>query len=276
MLNSKKSQMTRLIIMAIFSLVMIYPYWYMLVISLLPNQVALGYPPPFYPAHPTVTNFVQAWTQNHFGGDFFRSIYVTVVSMVLGTGSAAAAAFVISRYKFFGRKLFFYGFLASAMVPQITFIFPQFFEMKEFHLLNSLPGLFLIYAASDLPITLFLMKGFFDDVPQEIEDAVQIDGGGKWALFTRIMLPMSVPSLVTALLFNFEGGWDEFLKAITFISNPNKFTLPIALNMFQGQHSTQWGEFFAAALIQTVPVVVIFLIFQRQIVKGLLLGSVKG
>lgn len=275
-MKSSRGRVVRFIVLAVFSLVMIYPYWYMFVISLSPNQLALVYPPPAIPTHLTLSNYIQAWTHNDFSGYFMRSVYVTVVSVIIGTGSACAAAFVISRYKFVGRKVFFLVILGSMMIPSMTFIFPQFKELKQLGLLNSLTGLIFIYAAGMIPFTLFLMKGFFDDVPKELEDAVLIDGGGKWVFFSRIVMPMSGPSLVTAILFNFMGGWDEFVQALTFLQNPNKFTLPIALQLFQGQHGAQWGEFFAAALIQTAPVVILFLIFQRHIVKGLLLGSIKG
>ncbi|HET7580120.1 MAG TPA: carbohydrate ABC transporter permease [Bacillales bacterium] len=276
MFNSTKIKTVRFIILAAFAVFMIYPFWYMLVISLKDNTLALTYPPPFIPTHPTIKNFVEAWTHNNFGGYFLRSLYVTIASTVLGTLGACGAAFVFSRYRFFGRKLIFRIFLVSMMIPTLTFILPQFQLMKSLGLLNSLTGLFLIYSAGMIPFTTFLMKGFFDDVPQELEDSVLVDGGGKWAFFSRILMPMSTPSLVTAVLFNFMVGWDEFLQALTFLRNPHKFTFPIALMLFQGQHTTQWGQFFAASLIQTAPVVILFVIFQRHIVKGLLLGSIKG
>lgn len=248
----------------------------MFVISLKSNTLALTYPPPFFPTHPSFSNYIQAWLNNDFSGYFLRSIYVTVASTILGTLSACGAAFVFSRYRFVGRKILFRIFLVSMMIPGITFILPQFQLMKSLGLLNSLTGLFLIYAAGMIPFTTFLMKGFFDDVPKELEESVKMDGGGKWTFFSRIMMPMSVPSLVTALIFNIMAGWDEFLQALTFLKDPNKFTFPIALMLFQGQHGADWGQFFAASLIQTAPIVLLFLIFQKHIVKGLLHGSIKG
>lgn len=276
MFNSSRIRKIRFIIVAAFAVFMLYPFWYMIIVSLKHNTVLLSYPPPFLPSHPTLSNYVKAWTNNDFGGYFLRSLYVTIASTILGTLSACGAAFVFSRYRFYGRKVLFRIFLVSMMIPTLTFILPQFQLMKSLHLLNSLTGLFLIYAAGMIPFTTFLMKGFFDDIPRELEESVLVDGGGKWVFFSRIAMPMSVPSLVTAVLFNFMVGWDEFLQALTFLKDPQKFTFPIALMFFQGQHSTEWGQFFAASLIQTVPVVILFVIFQRHIVKGLLLGSVKG
>jgi multiple sugar transport system permease protein len=276
MFGSKTGKTARLLVLAACAVVMVFPYWYMVVVSLRPFQFSLQYPPELLPVHPSLANYLEAWATNNFSGYFMRSLYVSVISTILGTFIACAAAFVISRYRFFGRKIIYYIFLGSMMIPGMTFILPQFKLMKTLGLLNSLTGLILIYTAGMIPFTTFLMKGFFDDIPLELEEAVLIDGGGKWTLFTRVMLPMALPSLVTALLFNFMGGWDEFTQALTFLQDPNKFTLPIALMMFQGQHSTDWGQFFAAAVIQTLPIIVMFVIFQRHIVKGIMAGAVKG
>ena len=276
MLNTSRSQMVRLLVLGAFAIIMVFPFWYMAVISLEPNQLSLSYPPQLIPHNPTFGNYAAAWTTNNFGGYFVRSVYVSVLSTAIGTFVACAAAFVVSRFKFVGRNLIYRVFLVSMMIPGMTFIVPQFKLLRELGLLNSLIGLILVYSAGMIPFTTFLMKGFFDDIPLELEDAVLIDGGGKWTLFARVMMPMAIPSLVTAILFNFMGGWDEFVQALTFLQDPNKFTLPIALQMFQGQHSTQWGWFFAAAIIQTGPIIIMFIIFQRHIVKGIMAGAIKG
>ena len=271
-----KSTMLRFLLIIAFAVVMVFPFWYMAVVSLEPNQLSLVYPPEFFPHHPSFANYVAAWQTNNFAGYFMRSLYVSVVSTALGTFIACGAAFVVSRYRFFGRNVIFAVFMGSMMIPGMTFILPQFDLMKYLGLLNHLYGLIFIYTSGMIPFTTFLMKGFFDDVPLELEDAVLIDGGSKWTEFIRIMMPMALPSLVTAVLFNFMGGWDEFTQALTFLQNPNKFTLPIALMMFAGEHGTQWGEFFAAAIIQTMPIIVMFVIFQRHIVRGIMAGAIKG
>jgi len=276
MWSNSKATTVRFLILLAFAVVMVFPFWYMAVVSLEPNQLSLQYPPELLPKHPSFINYIGAWETNDFGGYFLRSLYVSVVSTVCGTLFASAAAFVFSRFHFVGRKTIYRVFLMSMMIPGMTFILPQFKLMKELGLLNHLYGLILVYTSGMIPFTVFLLKGFFDDIPLEIEDAVLMDGGGKWTLFTRIMMPMALPSLVTAVLFNFMGGWDEFTQALTFLQDPNKFTLPIALQLFQGQHSTQWGEFFAAAIIQTAPIIIMFVIFQRYIVKGIMAGAVKG
>ncbi|CAA7603091.1 Binding-protein-dependent transport system inner membrane component [Acididesulfobacillus acetoxydans] len=275
MFNSKKRK-ARFLIFGLLALVMVFPFYYMLVLSFTPNESALKYPPQLWPFHPTLSNYVQAWQSNNFQLYFLHSLWVSVISTLLGTIIACAAAFVISRFRFFGRKLIYMIFLGSMMVPSMTFILPQFKEMEHLHLLNSLNGLLLVYTAGMIPFTTFLMKGFFDEVPKEIEDAVVMDGGGKWTLFWRIMMPMALPSLVTAVLFNFMGGWDDYTLALTFINDPHKWTLPIALQLFQGQHTSAWGMIFAASVIQVLPIIAIFIAFQRHIIRGLMAGAVKG
>ncbi|KLU60843.1 inner membrane ABC transporter permease protein YcjP [Peptococcaceae bacterium CEB3] len=275
-MHSSKSRKARFLIFGLLALVMVFPFYYMLVLSFTPNESALKYPPQLLPVHLTWSNYVQAWQSNHFQLYFLHSLWVSVVSTVLGTLIACAAAFAISRFRFIGRKLIYVIFLGSMMVPSMTFILPQFKEMEHLHLLNSLNGLLLVYTAGMIPFTTFLMKGFFDDIPKEIEDAVIIDGGGKWTLFWRIMMPMALPSLVTAVLFNFMGGWDDYTLALTFINDPHKWTLPIALQLFQGQHTSAWGMIFAASVIQVLPIIVVFIVFQRHIIRGLMAGAVKG
>lgn len=274
-MTSSRATIMRFVFLLLFGIVMVAPFWYMVVVSLEPNTASLTYPPHLWPQHPSFDNYVSTWNTGGFAGSFMRSVIVSVASTVLGTAAACMFSYVVARYRFFGRNLLFYVLVGSMMIPTMTFLLPQFDLMKSLHLLNSLPGLILIYAAGTVPFTVFLMKGFFEEIPHEIEDAVSIDGGGRWTMFLRIALPLSAPILVTVFIFNFMGGWEEFVMALTFLNNPDKFTMPIALMFFQSEHGTQWGEFFAAAVYQTLPLIVMFIIFQRRIV-GVMGSAVKG
>lgn len=270
-----RASLIRCAVLLVFGVVMVFPFWYMVVVSLSPNTASLKYPPVLWPQNVSFANYATAWETGGFAGDFFRSAYISVTSTLLGTAAACFFSFAIARYRFFGRRVFFYTLLGSMMIPTMTFLLPQFDLLKALGLLNSIPGLILIYAAGSVPFTVFMLKGFFEEIPVELEDAVSLDGGGRWTMLLRVVLPLAGPALVTVLLFNFMGGWEEFVMALTFLDDPSKFTMPIALMLFQNQHSTQWGEFFAAAVYQTLPLVVLFLIFQRRII-GVLGGAVKG
>lgn len=254
---------------------MVFPFWYMVVVSLSPNTASLQYPPTVWPSQPSFDNYIGAWTEGGFGGDVARSLYVSVASTILGTGVGCMLAFAVARYRFYGRQVIFYALIGSMMIPSMTFLLPQFDVMQDLGLLNSLNGLVLIYAAGSIPFTMFMMKGFFEDIPREIQEATEIDGGGRFIFFARIAMPLAMPALVTVLMFNFMGGWEEFVMALTFLNDPSKYTMPIALMFFQNAHSTQWGDFFAAAVYQTIPLVVMFLLFQRKII-GTLGGAVRG
>jgi multiple sugar transport system permease protein len=169
----------------------------------------------------------------------------------------------------------FYGMLATMMVPGLVLIIPQFVLASHLHLTNSRWGLILVYAAG-MAFSVFLLRGFFEELPQDLLDAAVIDGCGVLRTFLHIALPLARPALAAATIFSFLGNWDEFTWAITSINNPELYTLPIAIQQFQSNHGTQWGIVFAASVIAVVPVVAVFLIFQRYWVRGISVGAVKG
>jgi multiple sugar transport system permease protein len=143
-------------------------------------------------------------------------------------------------------------------------------------MLNSLWGLVFFYTGSNLALNTFLLSAFFQDIPKELEEAMVVDGAGPWKRYWRLVLPLSRPALAVVSIFTFLAGWDEFTWALTTINDPSKYTLPIAIELFQGQHSTSWGLVFAASTIAIVPAIAIFVVFQRQFVSGLASGALKA
>ncbi len=255
---------------------MIFPFLWMISSALKPNLYVIEYPPQLIPSLPSLANFLQAWNANHFQTYFMNSALVAVCSTLLVALFSSMAAYAFARFKFPGREVIFFSLLTVMMVPNMIAIVPQFLLMKFLNLRNSLWGLMLIYTATSLSLNIFLLRGFFEQLPHELEEAVLIDGGGYLTIFARIILPLSTPALATVAIFSFMGFWDEFVMALTFIDDPIKRTLPIAIALFQGQHGTQWGLVFAASLIALVPTVTIFLILQRYFVGGLTTGAFKG
>ncbi|MGH2346595.1 MAG: carbohydrate ABC transporter permease, partial [Chloroflexota bacterium] len=154
-------------------------------------------------------------------------------------------------------------------------IIPQFVLASHLHLTNSRLGLVLVYAAG-MAFSVFLLRSFFEELSQELMDAASIDGCGVWLTFARIALPLARPALAAATIFSFLGNWDEFTWAITSLNDQRLYTLPIAIQQFQSAHTTQWGIVFAASTIAVVPVMVVFLIFQRHFIRGVSAGAVKG
>jgi ABC-type glycerol-3-phosphate transport system permease component len=275
-LRARAALTSRLVLLSLGAVVMVVPFAYMLSTSLKPDRLVLEVPPRLLPSHPTTTNYVGAWTSNDFGRYFFNSVVVAVATTLLTVLLASMMAFAFARLDFPGRRLLFGLLLLGLMVPTIMLLIPQFLLAKRLMLLDSLTGLVVFYAGSNLALNTFLLRSFFRDIPPELEEAMVVDGAGPWTRYRRLILPLSRPALATVGIFTFLASWDEFTWALTIISDPTKRTLPIAIALFQGQHATSWGLVFAASVIAVLPVILIFVIFQRQFVSGLTAGAVKG
>ncbi len=264
------------LILSLGGLVMLFPFVWMISSAFKPNLFVIEIPPELFPKDASFENFIQAWNANNFQRYFLNSSLVAVTATFFVVLFSAMAAYAFARFKFPGKEAIFFTFLLVMMVPSIIAIVPQFILMKALNLRNSLWGLILIYVATGLSLNMFLLRGFFEQIPHELEEAVLIDGGNYLTIFGTIILPLSTPALATVSIFSFMGFWDEFVMALTFIDDPAKRTLPIAIALFQGQHGTQWGLVFAASLIALVPVFLFFFSMQRYFVGGLTTGAFKG
>lgn len=267
---------TRLVLLTAGAAVMIVPFAYMLATSFKPNALVLELPPQFIPHHATVANYTNAWSSNDFSRYFVNSVIVAAATTVASVFLASMMAYALARFRFPGRTLLFGLLLVGLMVPTMMLIIPQFLLAKRLMLLDSLFGLVFFYTGGTLALNTFLLRSFFQDIPSEIEEAMIVDGAGPWSRFWGLILPLSRPALATVAIFTFLASWDEFVWALTIINDPSKRTLPIAIALFQGQHSTSWGLVFAASAIAIVPVILVFVAFQRQFVSGLATGALKG
>lgn len=256
--------------------VMVFPFLWMVSTALRDHQYVIENPPRLIPPEPTVTNFVEAWTTNNFSLYFGNSLFVAVVTTVLSTLLSAMAAYAFARFVFRGKQVAFYGMLVMLMIPALVMVIPQFVLVRGLGLRNSLWGLILVYVATSMALNTFLLRGFFEGLPRETEEAMRVDGAGYWTIFLRMVLPLSRPALAVVSIFTFLGSWDEYVWALTAIDDEAKRTLPVAIASFQGQHVTEWGLVFAASLIAAVPVIAVFLAMQRQFVSGLTGGAFKG
>lgn len=277
--NKKRTRLmttSRFVTLCLFSLVMVLPFLYMVSTSFKKYTYLFESPPQFIPKEPTLQNYVQAWTAGHFSRYFFNSLFVTSVSTVFTVVFASMAAFAFAKYVFFGKKVLFILLLMGLVVPGIVLIIPQFIIAKHLHLIDSFAGLILFYIGMNFSLDTFLLRGFMEDIPRELDDAMKVDGASAWTRFARLYVPLSRPALATVTLFSFLASWDEFAWAITLINSQDKRTLPIAIALFHGQHATSWGLVFAASLIALVPIIIVFLITQKHFIEGLSTGAVKG
>ena len=273
--TSRWESAARYLLLSAGAVVMLLPFLYMLGTSFKPHAFVLELPPRLIPAEPTIANYSRALTTNHFGRYFLNSALVATTSTAVTVVLSAMLAYAFARWDFPGRSALFYAMLGTMMVPALVLIIPQFVLAKNLRLLNSLWGLVVVYSAGTA-FNMFLLRGFFEEIPQELFDSALIDGAGPFATFWRVALPLARPALAAVAIFSFLGAWDEFTWALTAISDEKLYTLPIALRLFQQQHGTEWGLVFAASTIAILPTIVVFVIFQRHFIKGVMSGAVKG
>lgn len=257
-------------------LISIYPLVYMLLTALKPMTLLFEFPPRFLPSEMTWSNFREAWGSQNFALYLLNSLLVTLASFALIFLLSSMLAFAYSRFDFKGKSLSFAIIMGGVVIPSLTLLIPQFVLIRQLGLFDSRWGLIVVYAAGAIPFTTFLLKGFFDSISRDIDESVEMEGGGAWTLFASIILPLSKPAFVPATIFNALTVWEEFPWALTIINDPLKRTLPIALANFQGQYTTQWGIVFAGSLIAVIPIILLFLLLQRYFIAGITAGAVKG
>jgi multiple sugar transport system permease protein len=263
-------------LLSLGALIMMVPFLFMISTALKGKVYAFEFPPRLIPEHPILDNFETAWTANNFGVYFLNSVFVSVISVIGVLLLASMMAFAFARYHFIGKK-FLYGLVIFFMtLPPMILIVPQVILARDLKLSDSLAGLIVWNTAINLPFAIFLLRGFLEEVPKEIEEAAHIDGASPWVTYWQIIIPLCKPALATSAILAFLSAWDEYIWAMTIINTPERRTLPVAIATYQGAHITNWGNVFAASLIAVVPVLILFILLQKYYIKGMVAGAVKG
>ena len=223
------------------------------------------------------TNYVNAWTTAGIGSFFFNSVIVVFGALFLTMLFGSMCAYVLARFQFPGSRLLYYLMLAGLTFPIFLAIVPLFFVLRGIGLLNTLPGLILTYAAFAFPFTVFFLHAFFRTLSRSIAEAAAMDGAGEWRIFFQIMLPMARPGLATVAILNFVGLWNQFLLPVALNTNPENYVLTQGMASFASQagYSVDFGALFAAVVITVVPVLIVYLIFQRQLQGSVSQGTNK-
>lgn len=277
MVRSKFGQFIIHTFLLICVALMIVPFMYMVATSLTQDTYVMPYPPILIPKSLYFGNFIEAWNANNFGRYFLNSLFLAVMNTILSLFISTLSAYGFARFNFPGKNLIFNIYLFTMMVPGILNIVAQYTVINGMHLVDTYTGLLLLYVGGGIAGNTFFLKGFFEQIPRELEESIIIDGGSRWTIYRHIILPLSKPALATFAIFSFSGTWDEFFAALTLIKTESKRTLPIAIRMFQGQFATKWGLVFAASLIAVVPIILIFIIFQKYFIRGgIQEGALKG
>jgi N-acetylglucosamine transport system permease protein len=229
------------------------------------------------PAHPQPGNWARAWNQADIGRYFFNSIVVVGAALVLVMFLGALVAYTLARYPFRGNRFVYYLFVAAMFFPVFLALVPLFFVVKQLGLLGTYPGLILVYAAYALPFTIFFLHAFFRTLPTSVAEAAFLDGCSHFGVFIRVMLPMARSGLASVGIFNFLGLWNQYLLPLVLNPDPDKYVLAqglAALSTSQGYRS-DWSGLFAGLTIAMVPVLLAYVVFQRQIRAGFTAGAVK-
>ena len=230
-----------------------------------------------FPVEPQFENYARVWESSQVGHSFVNSLIMVSISVILVLLISAPAAYVLSRAKFKGRGLLTMVFIAGIGIPYPLLFIPLFALLAGLRLINTMPGLILIYISLSIPFTVYILTGFFGSLPQEIEDAAVIDGCNDFDVFRRVMLPLAAPGLITASIFNFIALWNEFQLALIFIQDPDMRPLSLSLYSLKNAmtYSGDWAGLFAGVVIVIVPTVILFVWLSERMISGMTLGSVK-
>lgn len=221
-------------------------------------------------------NYVEAWQLADMGSRILNSVIVTALALALVVAAATPSAYALARLTFRGRGAVLAVTVAAMLIPPQVMAIPLFMVARDLGLINSLPGIAVIYAAMGLPLSIFILRGFFLTLPAELEDAGRIDGASRLTILTRIMLPLVRPGIALVLIFQFIEVWNEFFLAFLLLRQPAVQTIPLGLVNFFQQYDSLWNQYFAALTITTLPVIIVFVAMQRQFIAGLTAGAVKG
>jgi trehalose/maltose transport system permease protein len=264
------------LLVVIIVVIAIFPFYYAIITSLKSGTALFEID--YWPKTFTIGNYTTVFTEGIFLRNLANSLLISTVVVVISLFLGVTAAYALARVRFRGRSLLLLTILSVSMFPQLAVLAGLFELIRTFGLYNSPFALIFSYMIFTLPFTVWVLTAFVRDLPIEIEEAAIVDGATPWIIITRVFLPLMWPALVTTGLLAFIGAWNEFLFALTFTSNNEQRTVPVAIALLSGssQFEIPWGNIMAASVIVTVPLVILVLIFQRKIISGLTAGGVKG
>ncbi len=252
-----------------------FPFYWAIVSSVTP-EARLFEAPSLFPGRLVLDHYRALFTERDFWVPIRNSLIVALNTTAFCVVVGSLCAYALARLRFRWKAPILGFILAVTMFPQISIVSPLYLLLRRLHLINTYPGLILPYLTFAMPLTVWLLVGFFRQLPAELEEAAAVDGAGRLRAFWEIILPLSVPGIATTAILTLVYCWNEFLFALSFTLGPERHTVPVAIALFRGQYQVPWGQILAAAVVATAPVALLVLAFQRRIVQGLTAGAVKG
>jgi ABC-type glycerol-3-phosphate transport system permease component len=279
-LSRKKIEMMEksLIYVALFIFVglTLFPLIWVFTTSLKPNDETMSFPPKLIPENVTLENYVFVFTNSTIVKSLYNSLIVSFGSMILNVTICALAGYALARFEFKAKKIFFSIILGLFTIPIVINIIPLYTILANLGLLNSLVSLILTFQILIIPLNIMLLKNYFETIPKELEESALIDGCSKIGVLRKITIPLSMPGFAVASILSFIFSWNEFVLPIVLANSPNSTLFQVALYQFISLYRIEWGYLAAGIIIALLPVVILIIAFQRQMIKGFTLGSIKG
>lgn len=265
------------VLLIIWAIMVIFPFLWMVMTSFKTDPEII-FSPWKFPATLQWNNFERAWNNAHIGTYFKNTIIVVTGSVFLTLLFSSMAAYVLARFKFPGSRMIFYLFMAGLMFPVFLALVPLFFVVNDLHMLSTYRGLILVYVAYSLPFSIFFLTSFFKTLPGELAEAAIVDGASHYRVFFEVMLPLAKPGLLAIGIFNVLGQWNQFILPLVLNPDPNHYliTQGLAFLAIQQGYQNDYSALFAALTITMVPILVVYVIFQRRLEAGLTAGALKG
>lgn len=252
-----------------------FPFYRAIAGSLTP-EAQLFEGAPLWPSPPVMGHYRALFAERAFWLPIRNSLIVAGSTTLFCVTIGSLCAYALARLRFRGKTLLLGVILAVSMFPQIAIVSPLFLLLRSVRLINTYPGLVLPYLTFAMPLAVWLLVGYFRQLPAELEEAAMVDGASRLRAFREVIVPLALPGLAATAILTFVYSWNEFLFALSFTLGPERQTVPVAIALFRGQYQVPWGQVLAAAIVATAPVAVLVLAFQRRIVQGLTAGAVKG
>ncbi len=263
-------------ILVFYATISVYPVLRVISISLRPTESLLSRSLDIIPPGATLNSFVELFEEEEFLRWIWNSAAITITVSTIGVVIAATGAYAFSRWRFPGRRPLLIFLLTTQMLPASMLLIPIYVIVAQLNLTNNVIGLVLAYTSTAVPFSIWILKGYYDTIPPDLEEAGMVDGCTRMEAFYRIILPLSTPALSIVFLFNFLASWSEFLVAKVILQANQVMTWPLGLNELIGTFNTDWGKYAAGSVLVTIPVLLLFLWQSKYLISGLTLGSVKG
>jgi multiple sugar transport system permease protein len=263
-------------ILVLLVVIVVFPLYWMTITSLKSETQMRSLTSMFWPSPAVVENYAQLITRTDFGSWYGNSITVAVSSTFLATAVGTIGAYSLARLRYAGRAVMASGVLITYLVPPTILFIPLYAQIRSLGLSNSLTGLIATYPSFTVPFVTWLLMGYFESIPEELEEAAMMDGATRFGAFVRVVLPLAAPGVLAAALYAFTQAWNEFLYALVFITDVKRRTLPVGLSTFITGDVYGWGFLMAGAVLTTLPVIAAYIYLQKYMVEGLTAGGVKG